>query len=416
MINEKQLISDLSALIAIPSLSGDQKPCRQALDFVLNRAREMGMRIGITKEGDAGWAEIGQGEVTLGILAHVDVVGIGDRAKWISDPFTLTLRDGVLYGRGVEDDKGPVIQCLHAMNTIVEEGIPLRKKIRLIIGTSEESEWTDMEHYKTQFGVPDYGFSPDAAFPVYNAEKGYADYLLLFDVPDIDELYAGDSPNTVPSFAHLRRKDGTVVTTTGVSVHSSAPEKGDNAILHLAKQACDASLWRFINDMFTNDHPSVTLGIDDGSDTFNGIYVGKTVCSPTVLSLKDGKAALNINIRLRPGASKEQINLAFEVLSEKYGFIISKSNASTPMFVDPDRPFIHLMNKVGEEFDITPGCYTASGASYCSAFPHHVGWGPTLPTDEGSAHEENEHTSYADFIRVTEVYTEYLRRIAKEEA
>lgn len=414
-MNEKQLISDLSALIAIPSLSGDAEPCRQALDFVLNKAREMGMRTGITKEGDAGFAEIGQGEVTFGILAHVDVVGIGDRAKWISDPFTLTLRDGVLYGRGVEDDKGPVIQCLHAMNTIIEEGIPLRKKIRLIVGTSEESEWTDMEHYKAQFGTPNYGFSPDAAFPVYNAEKGYADFLLLFNAPDIDELYAGDSPNTVPSFAHLRRKDGTVITTTGVSVHSSAPEKGDNAILRLAAQAGDAPLWRFIKDMFMCDQPSVSLGIDDGGDTFNGIRVGKTVCSPTVLSLKDGKAALNVNIRLRPGASKDQMENAFESLSEKYSFIISKSVATTPMLVNPDKPFIHLMNKVGEEYGIAPGCYTASGASYCSVFHCHVGWGPTLPPDEGSAHEENEHTSYADFMRVTEVYTEYLRRIAKEE-
>lgn len=413
-MNEKRLLDDLRALIAIPSLNGEAEPCHQALEFVLARAREMGMRTGITREGDAGWAEIGQGDVTLGILAHVDVVGIGDRAKWNSDPFTLTERDGQLYGRGVEDDKGPVLQCLYAMNTLLEEGIPLRKRLRLIVGTSEENQWTDMDHYKAQFGTPDYGFSPDAAFPVYNAEKGYADIRLRFDAPELIELAAGDSPNTVPSFARLRRKNGTELSATGVSVHSSAPEKGDNAILRLAEQAGDAPVWRFLREMFRTEEPAVTLGLDDGSDTYQGILVGKTVCAPTVLSLEEGQAVVNINIRFRPGVTEQQLTAAFEALSGRYGFRFTVAEATTPMVVDPDRPFIRLMNQVGAEFGIQPGCLSASGATYCSTFPNHVGWGPTLPPDEGSAHEENEHTARADFLRVAEVYTEYLRRIAQE--
>ncbi len=415
-MNEKQLLDDLSALIAIPSLNGDAAPCHQALLFVLERARRMGMRTGITREGDAGWAEIGQGNVTLGILAHVDVVGIGDRAKWHSDPFTLALRDGRLYGRGVEDDKGPVLQCLYAMNTLLEEDIPLRKKLRLIVGTSEENRWTDMEHYKAQFGTPDYGFSPDAAFPVYIAEKGYADIRLYFDAPELAELSAGDSPNTVPSFARLLRRDGLRLTATGVSVHSSAPEKGDNAILRLAEQAGDAPIWRFLREMFRTAEPAVTLGLDDGSDTYRGIPVGKTVCAPTILWLEDGQAVVNLNIRFRPGVTEAQLRAALDRLSGSWGFRYTVAEATTPMVVDPDRPFIRLMNQVGQAFGIEPGCLSASGATYCSTFPNHVGWGPTLPPDAGSAHEENEHTSLADFLRVTEVYTEYLRRIAQEEA
>lgn len=413
-MNEKQFLQDLADLIAIPSLTGEAEPCRQALEFVLSRAREMGMRTGITREGDAGWAEIGQGDVTLGILAHVDVVGIGDEGKWHSDPFTLTERDGKLYGRGIEDDKGPVLQCLYAMHTLLTEDIPLRKKIRLVVGTSEESEWTDMEHYKAQFGTPDYGFSPDAAFPVYNAEKGYADIRLYFPAPELAALNAGDSPNTVPSFASLQRKDGTVLTAAGVSVHSSAPEKGDNAILRLATQAGDAPMWRFLRDMFLTEQPAVALGIDDGSDTWQGIYVGTTVCAPTVLSLQDGQAVVNINIRYRPGVTAQQLEAVFRRLSEVYGFQVTLDVDSTPMVVDPDQPFIRMMNEVGALYGVRPDCLPASGASYCSAFPNHVGWGPTLPPDEGSAHEENEHTAVEDFFRVAEIYAEYLRRIGQE--
>lgn len=415
-MNEQQFFSDLSALVAIPSLTGEAAPCREALEFVLSRAREMGMRTGITREGDAGWAEIGEGGVTLGILAHVDVVGIGDRTKWHSDPFTLTERAGVFYGRGVEDDKGPVLQCLHAMHTLLLEGVPLRKRIRLIVGTGEESEWTDMEHYQAQFGLPDYGFSPDAAFPVYNAEKGYADIRLIFPAPELAELSAGDSPNTVPSFAYLRRTDGTELSARGVSVHSSAPEKGDNAILRLAALAGDAPLWRFLRAYFTASAPAVALGLDDGGDTCRGVYVGPTVCAPTVLSLEDGCAAVNINVRFRPGVSCDQLVAALARLAPGYGFRVAVDSTIAPMMVEPDRPFIRLMNEVGAAHGIAPGCLPASGATYCSAFPNHVGWGPTLPPDEGSAHEENEHTSRADLLRVAEVYTDFLRRSAQEEA
>ncbi len=414
-MNEQQFFSDLAALVAIPSLTGEEAPCRAALEFVLSRAREMGMRTGITREGDAGWAEIGTGKITLGILAHVDVVGIGDRAKWHSDPFTLTERAGVFYGRGVEDDKGPVLQCLHAMHTLLLEGVPLRKRIRLIIGTGEESAWTDMEHYQAQFGTPDYGFSPDAAFPVYNVEKGCVDIKLSFAAPELSALAAGDSANTVPSFAHLRRKDGTELSATGVSVHSSAPEKGDNAILRLAQQAGDAPLWRFLREKFSGATPAVALGLDDGSDTYRGICVGRTVCAPTVLSLENGIASVNINIRSRPGVSARQLIDALERLAPDYGFRVALDSATTPMLVEPDRPFIRLMNEVGAAHGIAPGCLNASGATYCSAFPNHVGWGPTLPPDEGSAHEENEHTSRADLLRVAEIYTDFLRRSGREE-
>lgn len=415
-MNEQQFFDDLAALIAIPSLTGEKAPCREALEFVLARARDMGMRTGITREGDAGWAEIGTGAVTLGILAHVDVVGIGDRAKWHSEPFTLTEREGVFYGRGVEDDKGPVLQCLYAMHALLTEDVPLRKRIRLIVGTSEESEWTDMAHYQAQFGMPDYGFSPDAGFPIYNAEKGYADIRLRFDAPELSLLAAGDSPNTIPSFAHLRWKDGRELSATGISVHSSAPEKGKNAILCLAAQAGDAPLWRFLREKFSGNSPAVALGLDDGSDTYQGVYVGQTVCAPTVLSLENGEAVVNINIRFRPGVSSAQLTAALEHLAPDYGFHVEVDNATTPMLVDPDRPFIRLMNQVGAEHGISPGCLPASGATYCSAFANHVGWGPVLPPDEGSAHEENEHVARADLLRVAAVYTDFLRRSAQEEA
>ena len=48
---------------------------------------------------------------------------------------------------GTLDDKGMIVASLYAMKAVKEQDIPLKKKIRLIIGTQEETSWTDMEKY-----------------------------------------------------------------------------------------------------------------------------------------------------------------------------------------------------------------------------------------------------------------------------
>ena len=61
----------------------------------------------------AGHADYGNGKETVGILGHVDVVPCGE--GWICDPFRPRIIDGKLYGRGVLDNKGPMVVCLHAV-------------------------------------------------------------------------------------------------------------------------------------------------------------------------------------------------------------------------------------------------------------------------------------------------------------
>jgi acetylornithine deacetylase/succinyl-diaminopimelate desuccinylase-like protein len=107
--------------------------------FILDRAKGFGMRVGLTSQEGAGWAEIGQGRQTLGILVHVDVVDVGDIDKWNTGPFELTEIDGTLYGRGVVDDKGPAIISLYCLKALLDLKVRLKQKIRLIIGTCEES-------------------------------------------------------------------------------------------------------------------------------------------------------------------------------------------------------------------------------------------------------------------------------------
>lgn len=62
-------------------------------------------------------------------------------------PFKLTLKDGILYGRGIVDDKGPAAASYIAMKRLLDSGCKLSKRVRLILGTDEERTCSCVETY-----------------------------------------------------------------------------------------------------------------------------------------------------------------------------------------------------------------------------------------------------------------------------
>jgi succinyl-diaminopimelate desuccinylase len=97
-------------------------------------------------------------------LGHLDVVPVGE--GWTHGPFNPVIEDGKLYGRGVNDDKGPAMAAFYAMRNLKEMGIPLKKMIRLILGTDEESGMRCIQYYLSKHQPPFIGFAPDATFPL----------------------------------------------------------------------------------------------------------------------------------------------------------------------------------------------------------------------------------------------------------
>ncbi len=171
---------DLVALLSIPSVSSDRKAVARALDMFLSTARNLGFATRTAVDGEVGIAEIGpDGNGTLGILVHLDVVPV-EGQDWTFPPFGGALKDGWFLGRGAIDDKGPALASLYAAKAVVDLGVPLKKKIQIIVGTREEIEWTDMREYVATNPLPDYGFTPDDCFPGSNREKGYADIRWTF--------------------------------------------------------------------------------------------------------------------------------------------------------------------------------------------------------------------------------------------
>ena len=138
-----KLIASLQESIRIPSTEGTPeegapfgKQVKKALDHALDTAEKLGLRAE-NHEGYVGCVELGEGEEMLGVICHLDVVPEG--TGWKHPPYGAVIDDGVMYGRGTLDDKGPAFAAIYALAAIKEAGIPLKRRIRVILGTNEET-------------------------------------------------------------------------------------------------------------------------------------------------------------------------------------------------------------------------------------------------------------------------------------
>ena len=207
--DRESLIQDIMKLVSIDSVETAPDAgmpfgagAAKALDCFLETAESIGLK---TENFDhyAGHADYGDQEETLGILGHVDVVPCS--GNWVCDPFKPEIIDGKLYGRGVLDDKGPLLACLHAVKILKEMGVPLSKKIRFIVGANEETDWKCMDYYfnKKKIPAPQMSFTPDAVFPLIYAEKGVFQYQLVTDVSEDITLSGGNAFNAVADHASV---------------------------------------------------------------------------------------------------------------------------------------------------------------------------------------------------------------------
>ncbi|MDD4836679.1 MAG: M20/M25/M40 family metallo-hydrolase, partial [Dethiosulfovibrio sp.] len=108
------LVAAIRENVAIKSVEGPAEPGapfgagpKAAMDNFVHIAQRLGFETGVFKDMVA-WAELGDPSSDMvAILGHVDVVPEGD--GWSCDPYQGKIEDGKLYGRGVMDDKGPIL-------------------------------------------------------------------------------------------------------------------------------------------------------------------------------------------------------------------------------------------------------------------------------------------------------------------
>lgn len=157
-VDERELVRDLVELVSIPSVSGSDAEC-DVQHRLAKQAGELGLDVDLWQldlerltadPGFPGWeaprteawglvASSGPGEPELVLQGHVDVVPSGDLGAWRTDPFTATVADHRVHGRGTCDMKAGVIANLAAVRAVRAAGIELSRPyaVQLVVGEED---------------------------------------------------------------------------------------------------------------------------------------------------------------------------------------------------------------------------------------------------------------------------------------
>lgn len=451
----EEYLKDLDKIVSIESTrdlttAGENAPfgknCRKVLDTVLDMAKADGF---ITKDidGYAGVIEYGEGEDTLGILGHLDIVPIGE--DWTKEPLSATVNDGYVFGRGVMDDKGPTLAAYYALKIVRDLQIPLKKRIMLITGCDEESGMECMDYYVEHAEVPKMGFVPDSDFPVVYGEKGGLHVTLHSeDETVIVKMHAGSRPNIVIGKAdcyvkeiseaqremfdfYLRsnqlegsisEEEGLVkLHIDGVFAHAAQTWKGVNAALHLLNFVATAYNDQLSKDLYAilKDWQGKPVGID-----VDGMYMSFLTMSTGLVDIENGKTEVLIDIRYPNDTNADVIMKGFE---DTCATLVSKiqpkkESDSKPLFVDPDSDFVKgLMDVYRKYTGDTFSCpMTMGGGTYARKFENFVSFGPELPnnvvtTDQfvGGCHQRDEGIKVDDLIQAIAIYADAIVTLCK---
>lgn len=116
-------------------------------------------------------------------VVHADVVPVNDPPSviepgvvpegWTHAPFTAELVGDRLYGRGTEDDKGPMAAVMIVLATLASAGLVPDGPLVLAAGTAEEEDWTPMRRYAAESAPARHEISVDSEFPVVTAQSGF---------------------------------------------------------------------------------------------------------------------------------------------------------------------------------------------------------------------------------------------------
>ena len=458
-IRKQDLLTDTQRLLQIKSVLDENAATemaplgigvKAALDYML----ELGAKDGFTvKEVDhvAGHIEMGQGEELLGILCHVDVVPEGD--GWSSDPYGAEIREGKIYARGAIDDKGPTMAAYYAMKVIKELDLPLNKRVRMIIGTDEESDWRCVDRYFEVEEMPTLGFAPDADFPIIYAEKGIWDFAIVQppaihvekEAVNVIEFSSGRRMNMVPDYAiatvetvqttELKRdyelflhkhsltgkseikQNQITFELEGVSAHGMEPKNGVNAGLFLASFLADLEVdehaktyFTFIRDYLFEDSRGNKLGIAYYDEITGDLTInaGKFIYSKG----KDSSIGFTMRYPVTFDWEKGKERLTAKLL--KFQWRVESFSNSMPHHVDQDSFLVQTLQKVyEEETGEKAELLSIGGGTYARSLKAGVAFGPLFPGSEDIAHQKDEYIEIEDMLKAAAIYAHAIYELAR---
>ena len=446
---EGEMLKSLQESIHIPSVQTaplEGAPYGEGIALALEHALGTAARLGMRTEnmaGQAGWCEFGEGEEMIAILGHLDVVPAGD--GWSFDPFGGEIKDGKIFGRGTMDDKGPTIAALYAMAAIKNCGIPLRRRVRLILGTNEETGSKDMVYYLSHGGEsPVMGFTPDGEYPVINGEKGIINVSFKKSYTQnaplcLMRISGGSAPNVVPDRAcaelicppdmadelikkscenihYIKTPRGVSVTADGIGAHGSTPQEGENAIGRLLQALAplpfDSELsaaLRFLADRIGMETGGASLGIGLRDDISGALTLNLGV-------IEGYEQELSLRINYRYPVTKHYEDCA-PILNAEFaaaGFTLEGETHKPSLYVPAGSQLVRTLLEVYHDETGLPAVpKSIGGGTYAKAIPNVVAFGPIFPGDEVREHKPDEFIEVDKLMKNMSIFAEAILRLAK---
>ncbi len=205
---------------------------------------------------------VGSGPRIIAMDAHIDTVGIGDRAAWKWDPYLGKVEDGVFYARGASDQKGGMASMVYGARIIKDLGLAGDYSL-WITGTVQEE---DCDGLCWQYILKEGILKPEV--------------VIITEATNL-AIYRG----------HRGRME-IGVTTRGLSCHGSAPERGKNSVYMMARIVLEIEK---LNERLAQDEFL-------GKGTVTVSYIE---CSTPSLCAVPDRAYIHLDRRLTRGETKE---------------------------------------------------------------------------------------------------------------
>lgn len=422
------------------------KGVKNCLERTLEICESMGF---ITKniDGYAGYAEFGSGRDLIGILVHLDVVPEG--AGWTHNPYGGEIVEGKIYGRGTSDDKGPAVSTIYALRLLKDLNVNFKKRVRIIFGCDEESGWKGIKYYLQKEEKPYCGFTPDGLFPIVNREKGILQVQILKDFKDEDiknpikfiSLKGGVRPNMVPDYCECKISTGAktyerikniidkygykddmdvefnndicIIKSRGISVGSSIPENGKNAITRLLRiigeipftQSSIREFVRFIKDNIGEQLNGKTLGIQMEDDVS-----GPLTLNLGLADIDEKRGCITLDIRYPVKRREEEIISQLNKKVEITKIVVRRCDGKAPLYVPEDHFMIKILSRAYEEVTgMKAELLSMGGGTYARALDNMVAFGGLFPGRQRLAHQKDEFLYIEDLIKMTKIYTKAIK-------
>ncbi len=404
-----EIVENLKALARIPSISKagkDGLPFGKEVDEALLAAAKLFTDSGIPMEvkHDAGYALAvcdGQGD-GIGLFGHADVVPVND--DWVkTQPFEPLEENGVLYGRGVSDNKAGVIACLYALRALKAAGVELKSRLTVYVGGSEETGMKDLEAFVERERMPEVSITPDSDYPVSVGEKGilHVECRSREALTAITKFEGGQAYNVVLDRVTVEI-NGKQQIFEGLAAHAAHPERGVNAAHKAAEALCERA------DLCDDDR-RILIGLRDtvcgchGAevDIFSEGAFGKLSCANGIVRIEDGHLVFTLDIRYgnefdheagipRLVAAMDARGFDAVIKSNSPGFLLDESGAYMSCILQSYRD-------AADRPDAAP--YKTYGGTYARrlrnafAVDHSLPWDRSalnLPAGHGGAHQSDE--------------------------